>query len=160
MGEKSQGQKFQEEPGKWARNRKGRKYIRYLFSGGLTTLISVAGYYVFTHLMDYRVANALSLFVATGFAFVVNKVYVFERGWGNARGTLREVCRFLLARFGSFAVDYVFLILCVEVFGFDKVISKVVIVAVVIVVNYLISDCWVFRKDVGERDGFLIGNED
>ena len=53
--------------------------IRYLFFGGLTTLVNLGMFALLKGPcgIDYKISNFFSVAIAICFAFVVNKLYVF-----------------------------------------------------------------------------------
>ena len=62
--------------------------VRYIFFGGCTTLVNLVSYAVFRYLLhiDITIANVMSIFLAILFAYVVNKIFVFESRtarWGS-----------------------------------------------------------------------------
>ena len=54
--------------------------IRYLFFGGLTTLVNLGMFALLKGPcgIDYKISNFFSVAIAICFAFVVNKLYVFQ----------------------------------------------------------------------------------
>ena len=59
--------------------KKYKEIINYLIFGGLTTLVSIGTYALFTIVfnIDYLVSNVLSWIIAVLFAFITNKLFVF-----------------------------------------------------------------------------------
>ena len=97
--------------------------------------------------------------LAVAFSFWANKVFVFEsKGWTFA--TLKkEVPAFVGARIGSFFIEEGGLWFFVAVLHFDKkvfnffvvqlggkMVAKLILGVVVVVINYVLSKFWIFRK--------------
>lgn len=60
--------------------KKYKEMILYLIFGGLTTLINILVYELFSKAFDvqYLVSNGIAWVIAVLFAFVTNRLYVFE----------------------------------------------------------------------------------
>ena len=130
--------------------KKYKELIRYLIVGILTTVVSLGTYFlcVRTFLnpeaaIELQIANIISWIAAVTFAYVANRVYVFESKNSNI---LKEVFLFFMARVGSLLLDMGIMFIGVTLMGVDDTIVKLVVQAVVIVVNYVLSKLIVFRK--------------
>ena len=135
-----------------------REQISYLFFGVLTTVVN---YVVFALLRlwigDFfiHVINIITFIVATLFAYVTNKFFVFQsRNW-NFRALLKELTSFFAARISSFCVEAVGLYVCVDLFHVGKysfylldgtMVAKIVLSFVAVVLNYFFSKFCVFNK--------------
>jgi putative flippase GtrA len=62
-----------------------------------------------------------------------------------------EFLRFVIARGATMLIDYFGLILLVEAMHVDKLIGKVIITAIVVVINYILGKGVVF-KDIQRLD--------
>lgn len=132
--------------------KKYKEIIMYLIVGVITTVFSWITYAIFIRFMPMIVANALSWFVTVLFAYITNKVFVFEsRSW-----KLMLVIREGLAFFGSRAATGVFEVLFQpalyavgvrqSLFGVKGFVAKIITSAVVMVLNYVCSKLFVFRE--------------
>ena len=141
-----------------------RETVLYIIFGVATTVVN----YVVFHLL-YNVlwqqrnsltANAAAFVAAVIFAFVVNKLFVFEsRSW-NADTLKREIPSFLAARIGSFGIEEAGLFLAEKVLKLGGVIAitlgtvvldwitviKVALAFVVVALNYVFCKLIVFKK--------------
>ena len=124
-----------------------REVISYLIFGVLTTLVNWAVYGIMLRAgIDYRVANAAAWAVSVLFAFLVNKLYVFQsRSWGLGFVT-RELGAFVACRGVSGIMEMVFMILMVSWLRMDKYVSKVIVSVIVVIANYVFSKLFIFRK--------------
>lgn len=121
--------------------------IRYLLVGLTTTVINLVIYYVFITIgLEYWIANAFAIVFSKIYAFVTNKLLVFRTKQKTASGFLQEAKRFFLARSFTGLIDYFGLIVAVEFFGADKIISKYVLQVIVIALNYILGKHLVFKK--------------
>ena len=130
-----------------------REAIDYLFWGVMTTAVSWVSYSLFV-LLGASVfwGNAGSWVCAVSFAFVTNKLWVFRsKSWAGAI-VLPELGKFLSSRVatGVFEVIAVPALVALglnqTVFGIDGIVAKVIVSVVVIVLNYILSKLFVFKK--------------
>ena len=124
--------------------------VRYGISGAGTTLLNIFLYQFLLIFLDYRVSNLIAILVSKTFAYAVNKKYVFRSKCKNTRELIAEIVRFIVTRGATGLLDYFGLILAVETFGFDRVWSKYVIQAIVIVLNYILGKRAVFVNNDAE----------
>ena len=130
-----------------------KEAIDYLFWGGMTTVVSWGTYSLFV-LLGASVfwGNAGSWVCAVAFAFVTNKLWVFQsKSWAGSV-VFPELGKFLSSRvatgiFEMIAVPALVAIgLNQTIFGIDGMVSKVVVSIAVIVLNYVLSKLFVFKK--------------
>ena len=135
---------------------KYREVIAYLFFGGVTTVINIAAFAVFSQLgLSTGVANAIAWVVAVLVAYFTNRRWVFEsRSAGTA--ALKEFASFVACRVATGVMDEVIMILGVDRLG-PLVVSpdrqslwalgiKVFSNILVIVLNYVFSKLFIFKK--------------
>lgn len=136
----------------WARHREA---LSYLVFGGLTTLVNVGLFLAltaWTHLST-GVANAIALAASILFAYVTNKLWVFESrltGWA----AVAEFAKFVACRLGTGVMDELIVVLGVDHLGalLDLADNSLWALAVkifanvlVIVANYALSKLLIFR---------------
>jgi putative flippase GtrA len=128
--------------------------LRYLFFGGLTTLVNWAAYAVMVQLIGLQVAvsNAIAWVLAVAFAFIVNKLWVFQsRSWESSV-LRREVVSFYGSRIVVGLVELVgvpllfYIGLDYPLFGIEGFLAKAMVSIVVVVLNYVFSKLFVFRS--------------
>lgn len=121
--------------------------IRYLFIGGMTTVISIITYAAFLYVgVHYTLANILSWIVAVLFAYLANKLFVFQTKGVRGKALLREIALFFGARVFSLLVEEAGLFLFIETMHIDEMIAKLIMQVVVIVLNYVFSKLVIFKK--------------
>ncbi len=127
---------------------KYRETMLYLIFGGLTTLINIGSYWLLTSVfaVDFMVANALAWLISVLFAFVTNKLFVFDSKSLAAALVLKEFVLFLGARLFSGALDMGIMYLFVDILRFNDMVIKVLSNIIVIVVNYVLSKLIIFKK--------------
>lgn len=128
-----------------------KEIIMYLIIGVLTTVFSWIVYAVFVTVMPMAVANALSWFVTVLFAYITNKMFVFDSKSWEWRLVVRESISF----FGARGATGVFEVVAQPAFyaigldqswlGVEGMAAKILTSAVVMVLNYVCSKLFVFR---------------
>ncbi len=133
----------------------------YLIAGFLATVVSWFTYYIFAKqilsFMEETVrvllGNAISWTITVIFAYVINRVFVFHSETSGFKAVGKEFVEFVAARLFSFGLDEGIMFLFVTVLGLDEILVKVLIASiVVIVVNYILSKLWIFRKPKAEKE--------
>ena len=127
---------------------KHREVLLYLFFGGLTTVVSIASFAFFYHGLSLNelLANVLSWILAVLFAFFTNRVWVFSASTNGAAAFLRQMASFFGGRLATLTVEELLLLALVTWLGLPAVPVKIGAQVVVIVLNYVISKLFVFRK--------------
>lgn len=124
-----------------------REVISYLIFGVLTTLVNwvVYGMMVRTG-VDYRIATAAAWVVSVLFAFIVNKIFVFQSYDLHLAYVMKEIVSFTACRAASGVMEMVLMVIMVSWLNMDEYVSKVLVSIVVVVVNYVFSKLFIFRK--------------
>ncbi len=130
-----------------------RELILYVFFGGCTTLINIVVYFICRQWFSMAVvpADVAAWVLAVVFAYVTNKLFVFESKSWRPRLIIKEATEFFTARVVSLGVDVVLLYVTVEVLGWWELPMKIIANVVVIVINYIFSKWIIFRKDAAEQ---------
>ena len=126
---------------------KYRSTIMYLVFGVLTTVVNFIVYVPLFNFVHWpaAVCNGIAWVAAVAFAYVTNKLFVFEsKSWDS--GVLGELLRFVGSRVASGAVETVSLLLTVDILGWNGNLMKLLLAVFVIVFNYILSRFFVFRK--------------
>lgn len=128
--------------------KKYSEVINYLIVGALTTLVSIIVYALFTKLFDvnYMVSNVISWIVSVSFAYVANKLFVFKSKCESKNDILVEIYQFFKYRLFSLVIDILLMYVFVELINIDDMIAKVIVQVIVIVLNYVFSKLFVFKK--------------
>ena len=125
---------------------KHRSTVIYLVFGVLTTVVNYAVYLPLYNLagLPAAVCNAVAWVVSVAFAYVTNKLYVFDsKAWTGAFG---EFLRFIGSRVASGTIETVSLLLTVDILGWNGNLMKLLLAIFVIVFNYILSKFFVFQK--------------
>lgn len=141
---------------------KYKEILMYLIFGVATTVVNWVVYIICTKALgiggaelsklQITICNGIAWFVAVSFAFVTNKLFVFESKSTEKSFLLLEAAKFFGARIfsGFFEILLPGLLMTIglnqAVFGVEGAIAKAITSVVVIVMNYVLSKLFVFRK--------------
>lgn len=128
---------------------KYKDIIAYLFFGMCTTLVNVIIYGICTRLFDLTVmpSTIIAWIFAVVFAYLTNRKWVFHSSATRTKEILKEVVAFFSCRLGTGVVDWVWMLVFVDVLHFNDVIMKFVANIIVIVLNYVTSKLVIFKKE-------------
>ena len=122
--------------------------LTYLVFGVLTTVVNYLVYLPCYNLLQLSasVSNAIAWVAAVAFAYLTNKPFVFKSHDWSAKTVLPELARFLGCRIGSGVAETVILLLTVDILGWDGNIWKLATSVLVVLLNYVGSKLFVFKK--------------
>ena len=131
-----------------------RELIAYLFFGVTTTVVNWCIYAVLHSLLnlDMTISNAFAWLGAVIYAFVTNKLFVFESKSFRLVHVLGEAAKFFASRGFSGLVEIFLPTVLFEmglngaILGIEGGIAKVLVSIIIIVMNYVLSKFLVFRK--------------
>lgn len=131
---------------------KKKEVINYLIFGALTTVISITSFKLFNFLLGenlYLLNNIFSWVLAVAFAFITNKLLVFESKEWKIPLIFKEIFLFLSARVFSLLVEEIGLYLMIDIFSvFSADISKLIMQIIIVILNFIFSKFLVFRKSL------------
>ena len=121
---------------------------RYIFFGGCTTAVNVALFYLLREvlLLPLFWSNFISISMAILFAFIVNKLMVFESRSGSRGNIAKEFTLFVGMRLFSMAAEIIGVWFAVEVLLFSDIAGKLATQVFVIAANFFFSKYIVFKK--------------
>ncbi len=145
---------------------KYKELILYVVFGGFTTVVNFIAFWIFGKILGeelYLISNAIAWFVSVVFAYITNKLFVFEAKSFAPKTLLKEISVFFSARVFSFGVEEGGLWFLVDllkfgdfsftVFGFEisgQLIAKLLLAVIVVLINYFVSKFAVFTKKTKE----------
>lgn len=129
-----------------------RESVTYIIFGVLTTAVDWTAYTILWALgADYRVSTALSWAAAVLFAFVTNKFIVFRSFNIQLKFLWKEFVSFVACRAATGVFTMAGMILMVDVLHWNEFFGKLVVSAVSLVLNYILSKLFIFKKDGDKR---------
>lgn len=160
-----------------------KETLLYLIFGVLTTIVSIVSYFIVNSIFsDNRfsttISTVLSWVFAVAFAFVTNKLFVFNSKSLNPALVLKEAVGFVSARLVSLGFELVWMILTVDVlfkylpnlhlleliaamlgftyFNFYQFIAKCIANVFVLIMNYIFSKLFIFKSTQKEDEGVTV----
>lgn len=124
---------------------KYKEILLYLTFGMATTLVNIVAYALCTKILsiNWQISNIVAWILAVLFAYITNRKYVFESKNSNIFG---EIVSFFWFRFLSFILDMGFMYLLVDMIKMDDIVAKIIVQIIVIVMNYVFSKLFIFKK--------------
>ena len=131
-----------------------RETVSYLICGVLTTAVNYVVDLVADSLLSSAgvaysatIANLIAWIVSVAFAFVVNKIFVFQsKGW-KGKAFLKELSAFALARVASLGFESLFIFVTVDWLELlPNWIAKILSNVFVVIMNYFASKFFIFKK--------------
>jgi len=121
-----------------------RELILYVVFGAFTFFVNLISYFFFESVLgiNYLVSNIIAWFLSVLFAYITNRIWVFE---SKSPNILKECALFFGGRIFSGAVDTFLMYLFIDVLFIGDAISKIIVQIIVIVLNYIFSKLIVFK---------------
>ena len=128
-----------------------RKYydvLAYLVFGVLTTLVNYLVYFPCYNLLGFSAAasNLIAWVAAVAFAYLTNKPFVFRSNDWSAKTVIPELTKFVGCRVTSGALETAIIWIAVDLFAMNGNLWKILTSVLVVVLNYIGSKVFVFRK--------------
>lgn len=127
--------------------KKYKEIINYLIAGVLTTIVSILSYELFKNVfhIHYIISNIISWIIAVTFAYIINRKFVFESNKKN-KEKIKEFISFVSYRILSLIIETISIYLMVDIIKLNSDISKIIAQFIVLVLNYLFSKFFTFKK--------------
>ena len=122
-----------------------KELIAYIFFGVLTTAVNIITYFLFVDVfaVNYIISNIIAWFVSVLFAYITNRIWVFESKDDNI---IKEIVLFYGGRIFSGVVDTGLMYLFIDILATGDVFAKIVVQVIVVVLNYVGSKIFVFKN--------------
>ncbi|MBQ7121372.1 MAG: GtrA family protein [Clostridia bacterium] len=150
-----------------------KEIVVYIFFGVLATVLNFVVFWIFHELFlsigwegvshnilpdgsflqklfdgdaAYLDANCIAWVITVIFAFVTNKLWVFNsKSWKPAVAG-KEFVAFIGARLFSFVIETAMMFVFVTLLTVPELISKLIVGVVVVILNYIFSKLFIFKK--------------
>jgi len=123
--------------------------ILYLICGVATTVVNYVVYFIIPLGSDGTsvvIKTIISWIAAVLFAFVVNKIFVFDSPSWNTQTIYKEFIPFIIARLLSLGFDALFMYVTVGLLSFNEPLFKILSNVFVMIANYFASKFIIFKK--------------
>ena len=125
-----------------------REILLYLVFGVLTTLVDwVVSFALYRTPLNTHIANLIAWVAAVLFAYVTNRVWVFESKREGSKAILRELGVFAGGRVATLVMQELVFLALHDMLHISEYIVKAIAAVLVVIGNYVISKWIVFRKD-------------
>lgn len=124
-----------------------RETISYTIFGVLTTVVDYVAAYLFFYIlgMSYVMSNTIAWIFAVAFAYITNKLFVFNSKEVGFCVLTKEIISFAGARVITLIITNIFLIIANHI-GIGFMPAKILISVVVIILNYFFSKLFIFKN--------------
>ncbi|WP_071393148.1 GtrA family protein [Bacillus tuaregi] len=128
-----------------------REIISYLFFGFLTTAVNIVSFWLLNQYaaMDYRLATTIAWVLSVLFAFITNKLFVFNSKTLDFASIMKELTSFLFFRLLSYLLDIFTMIILVEIVLTSSLTAKIIANILVVIFNYFASKFIIFKPSKG-----------
>ena len=120
----------------------------YGIFGVLTTIVNLVVYNLCYYKagMNNTVSNVIAWILAVAFAYITNKLWVFESKSWKMSVLRREVTAFVSCRLATGIMDILIMYICVDILGWHAMLMKLSSNVLVIILNYIFSKLIIFKK--------------
>lgn len=134
---------------------KNREICAYIIIGMMTTFISLFLYCLFVFIFDnfikisipsWQIAESISFVVAVAFSFTCDKFIVFESAYSSFKKLIVEIIQFLSSRLIVESIAAFIMHFLIDINHMNAYFSKVLVMVLIIVLNYITSKFIIFRK--------------
>ncbi len=128
--------------------KKHREVLLYIVFGGLTTVVSIGSFWLLDSVLQLNehVANTGSWLLAVLFAFVTNRLWVFQAPTNGISAFVRQLLRFYGGRLATFAAEELIILVFITWLRFPGLAVKLAAQIVVLILNYIVSKLFVFKN--------------
>lgn len=131
-----------------------KETISYLIFGVLTTIINIVVFWlaqrelalVMSEDAASLVGNVIAWVISVAFAFVTNKLFVFESKSMAFKVVMAELTGFVIARLLSLAFDEGFMFVAIVLLGMNSLLAKIISNVFVVIINYVLSKFFIFKN--------------
>ncbi len=131
-----------------------KETISYLIFGVLTTIINIVVFWFAERELAFimsedaasLVGNVIAWVISVAFAFVTNKLFVFESKSMAFKVVMAELTGFVIARLISLAFDEGFMFVAIVLLGMNSLLAKIISNVFVVIINYVLSKFFIFKN--------------
>lgn len=127
---------------------KYKSQILYIFFGAITTFINIISYYVCFNVLG--ISNVVSTIIAwvfaVIFAFITNKIWVFESKSWDPEIAIKELVSFISVRLLTGLFDLAIMYIGVDLLKSNGMLMKILSNIFVLIANYVSSKLFIFKS--------------
>lgn len=127
---------------------KYKEFLVYAFFGVCTTLINWGSYYLCYNIFHIPnvAATIIAWILAVIFAFITNKIWVFDSKSFKKSVVFRELLTFFVSRIATGVLDVAIMYFAVDAFAMNSTVWKLISNVLVIIINYVLSKLVIFKN--------------
>ena len=80
------------------------------------------------------------------FSFYTNRIWVFQASTNSISGFLKQMVSFYSGRVATLIIEEIISFIFITYLQYNSMVVKIIAQVVVVILNYVISKLWVFRK--------------
>ena len=132
---------------------KHKSIIMYAIFGVLTTAVNMVSYHICFKMAGIQnvPSTIIAWILAVTFAFVTNKLWVFDSRSFDAKTLNHEIPTFFGARLATGILDVVIMFVTVDLLNWNATVWKLISNMLVIIINYVASKLLIFKKDKNNK---------
>ena len=118
------------------------EFIAYLIVGVLTTAVNYAVFWICSGLLGIpskAVCNIIAFVIAVTFAYIANKIFVFDSPSWKPSVVWKEFAAFVGTRALSGAIETFIIWITCDILGWNEILMKILTSIFVIIVNFFTS---------------------
>lgn len=133
---------------------KYKEIINYVFFGGLTTVVNIVAYLILAKIIGIEegISNVIAIILSIFFAYVTNKIFVFESKTIKKKEILKEMISFFGCRAFTSLIDIGLFNFFVYTMQVNDVYMKIINQVIIIILNYILSKVIVFPKSKNKKE--------
>ena len=120
----------------------------YLIFGALTTVVNIISYYLAYNVLKIPnvASTVISWVISVLFAFLTNKIFVFESKVKGFKAIFREISAFFVCRLLTGVLDVAIMWISVDIMNWNSFSWKIISNILVMVLNFFTSKILIFKK--------------
>lgn len=124
--------------------RHSRKALTFVVIGGVVFGIGQLLLMLFIEVMRWNEisANAVQLVITFGLNYLLNSMLT----WSDRQRSWKSFMKFVMARSATLALSFGVYVVLVSGLGFHYLLANSIGVGIAMMVNYVVSETWVFKK--------------
>ena len=129
--------------------------MRYLVFGVLSTIVNILVFSILYSLVQLSTtaSNVIAWIISVIFAYITNKLWVFDSKVNDMKDLIKEVMSFIGARVFTLVIETILLNVTIDILGWNSVLMKIISNIIVIIMNFVFSKLFIFKKSKGEENG-------
>lgn len=134
--------------------RKHKEGMRYLVFGALSTIVNIVSYTIFATLIlkgvesesvRVNISEIIAFIISVIFAYITNKLYVFNSKTNGFKDLVREITSFFSCRIFTEIVSILMMNAAVWL-SINDILMKIISNIVVIILNFIFSKILIFKN--------------